>query len=250
MRIAVLVNTFPAVSETFILRQITGLMDLGHEVEIYAEWPPEGGCAHPEVEVYEIMARTTYVDLPQDSGYYELPVWPITGRTWLPGSEKPVLTVVRVMRAAPAFLRCMTRAPRLTMEVLNRRHYGYQAASLSSLYRLSAFASRSGDYDVIHAHFGPVGTTFRFARDLWKAPLVVSFHGYDFSACPDRAGDETYRELFEVVDAVTVPSAYAARRLEALGVMEAGSTASPTAWTSGASPFASAASSRVNPCGS
>jgi colanic acid/amylovoran biosynthesis glycosyltransferase len=217
VRIAVLVNTFPAVSETFVLRQITGLIDLGHEVDIYAEWPADGGCTHPEVETYEIMARTTYMDLPPDSGYYELPVWPITGRTWLPGAEKPVLNVVRVMRAAPTFLRCLARAPRLTMQVLDARRYDHQAASLSSLYRLREFASRAGDYDVIHAHFGPVGRTFRFARTLWNAPLLVSFHGYDFSAWPCREGETAYRDLFDVVDAVTVPSAYARRRLEALG---------------------------------
>ena len=32
MRIAFIVGGFPLISETFILNQITGLMDLGHEV--------------------------------------------------------------------------------------------------------------------------------------------------------------------------------------------------------------------------
>ena len=34
MRIAFVVNSFPALSETFILDQIAGLIDLGHDVHI------------------------------------------------------------------------------------------------------------------------------------------------------------------------------------------------------------------------
>ncbi len=35
MRIAIFVGSFPLISETFILRQITGLIDLGHDVDIF-----------------------------------------------------------------------------------------------------------------------------------------------------------------------------------------------------------------------
>ncbi len=37
MKIAFFVDQFPSVSETFILNQITGLIDRGHEVDIYAD---------------------------------------------------------------------------------------------------------------------------------------------------------------------------------------------------------------------
>ena len=37
MRIAFLVNNFPMLSETFVLNQITGLLDRGHEVDIYTQ---------------------------------------------------------------------------------------------------------------------------------------------------------------------------------------------------------------------
>ena len=36
MRIAFVLGIFPALSETFILNQITGLIDCGDEVDIYA----------------------------------------------------------------------------------------------------------------------------------------------------------------------------------------------------------------------
>ena len=71
MRVAFFVGAFPVVSETFILRQITGLIDRGHEVDIYAEREPDvDSPVHPEVASYGLMSRTTYVNaqMPVASG--------------------------------------------------------------------------------------------------------------------------------------------------------------------------------------
>jgi colanic acid/amylovoran biosynthesis glycosyltransferase len=217
MRIARFLNCFPVISETFILQQITGLIDLGHEVEIYAERSEAARDIHPEVYRYDLLNRTTYLDLPLEVGYYEMPVWPITGRTWFPNSEQSIPNIARILKASPKLVRGMLTNPRLTMEVLNPHEYGYRASSLSALYRLSSLSSCSNRYDVLHANFGPVGENFRFARKLWKAPLVVSFHGYDFSMWPHREGNAAYRKLFDEVDLITVNCEYASRKLEALG---------------------------------
>ena len=217
MRIAFFVGCFPYLSETFILRQITGLLDLGHEVDIYSEERPEEDAVHPEVAQYGLLERTTYMDLPAEAGYWELPVWPITQRSWPPGSEKGISNFGRVVRALPKLTQCLTMSPRLTCEVLNRTRYGYQAESLSSLYRLARLCERGKSYDVLHAHFGPVGNSFRFARSLFGAPMVVTFHGYDFSRWPQEKGGEVYDELFQTADVVISHSQYALRKLEELG---------------------------------
>jgi colanic acid/amylovoran biosynthesis glycosyltransferase len=114
-------------------------------------------------------------------------------------------------------MRACRAAPKLAFEVVDPRQYGHEAASLSALYRLSILGTRPRRYDVVHAHFGPIGNSFRFARSLWEAPLVVSFHGYDFSTWPRRKGAGVYRRLFDCTDIVTVNSDYARGRLEALG---------------------------------
>jgi colanic acid/amylovoran biosynthesis glycosyltransferase len=101
--------------------------------------------------------------------------------------------------------------------VLSRAEYGYQAESLSALYRLAKLASSPHGYDVLHAHYGPVGKSFRFARALLKTPLMVTFHGHDFCTVPRREGQNVYEQLFRTVDAVTAHSDYASRRLEGLG---------------------------------
>jgi colanic acid/amylovoran biosynthesis glycosyltransferase len=218
MRIAMLVGSFPVVSETFILRQITGLLDLGHGVDIYAEAKPEEAePEHAEVRRYKLLGRTTYMNVPPDAGYWEMPVWPLTGQTWLPGASKPIPNVARALRAAPAFARCLRCSPRLSLEVLRPSQYGYQARSLSNLYRLDTLCSRRRRYTVAHAHFGPVANRLRFAGELWGAPLVASFHGYDFSRVPRQQGPDVYRRLFARADMVTVNSGHTERRLRELG---------------------------------
>ena len=218
MRIAIFVPIFPLISETFILRQITGLLDMGHEVDIYSgNRPRRGSLLQPEVSRYDLLARTTYVDVPSASGYWEMPVLPFWGRTWLPGSTRAIPNALRLAQALPAFARSIRRSPRLVVKVLKLSEYGLQARSLSSLYRLAALCKVRKHYDLLHAHFGPAGNAFRFARELWNAPLVVSFHGYDFSALPKKEGPGLYARLFDTADVVTVNSGYAHDRMVALG---------------------------------
>jgi colanic acid/amylovoran biosynthesis glycosyltransferase len=218
LRIAFFVGSFPVVSETFILRQITGLLDLGHEVDIYADTRAEPGAAvQPEVERYQLMKRTTFMDMPPEVAPWEMPVWPLTGRTWPPGAATPIHNSVRFARALPKLFRCLTFAPRLASRTLRASEYRYQAASLSALHRLARCVAQRKRYDVLHAHFGPVGNSFRFARQLWHAPMVVSFHGYDFSSVPRKEGCGMYAKLFKTADQFTVNSDYTGGCVERLG---------------------------------
>src|SRR5258706_8637651 len=115
LRIGMFVGSFPVISETFILRQITGLLDLGHSVQIFSDTKPESTePVHPQVAKYNLLAHTTYTDMPLESAPWEMPVWPITGRTWLPGSEKPVSNLRRVCAALPIFSEALSAAPGLT----------------------------------------------------------------------------------------------------------------------------------------
>lgn len=218
LRIAMFVGSFPVVSETFIVRQISGLLDLGHDVDIYADTRDETGSPiQSEVTKYRLLERTTFLKMPRETAPWEMPVWPVTGRTWPPGAADSIPNSIRVLRALSRLFQCLTTAPRLTFQVLNPGEYRYQAASLSALYRLAALSGIRKRYDVLHAHFGPVGNSFRFARDLWHAPLVVSFHGYDFCTAPRLEGADMYRRLFATAAAITVNSEYTRKRVAQLG---------------------------------
>jgi len=120
LRIAMFLGSFPVVSETFILRQITGLLDLGHSVHIFANSKPDtSNPVHAEVANYRLLERTTYIDGPPEAIEWEMPVFPLTGRTWPPGSNTSIHNSLRAARALAKILRCLSKAPRLTFQALS-----------------------------------------------------------------------------------------------------------------------------------
>ena len=62
MKIGFIVDGFPKLSDTFILNQITGLLDFGFEVTIFAHYNPEEPKTHPDVDKYRLMERVRYVN--------------------------------------------------------------------------------------------------------------------------------------------------------------------------------------------
>ena len=61
MKVAFFVGEFPSLSTTFILNQVTGLLDRGHEVVIFADRPSGEGGVHPDVAKYDMAERIRYV---------------------------------------------------------------------------------------------------------------------------------------------------------------------------------------------
>ena len=60
LRIAFLVSQFPELSETFILNQVTGLLDAGHEVEMVSCRPERPEVTHGVVGAYRLLERTYF----------------------------------------------------------------------------------------------------------------------------------------------------------------------------------------------
>jgi colanic acid/amylovoran biosynthesis glycosyltransferase len=217
LRIAFFVGVFPVPSETFILRQITGLLDLGHEVHIFANARGEERVVHEAVRRYDLIKRTTFVEGPAESVVWEMPVRPLRGETWLPGAEKPMANLARLVDALPVLQESAVSSPALTRHVLSRAEYGYRSQSLSGAYRLATLLRSGQKFDLLHMHFGPIANAFRFARELFQVPLVVSFHGYDFCTVPRKEGNNVYEHLWPVADVVLANSNYTHQQLRALG---------------------------------
>jgi glycosyltransferase involved in cell wall biosynthesis/GT2 family glycosyltransferase len=57
-------TAFPALSATFILDQLTGLLDRGFDLEIWATRDPGDPCLHPEMARYRLRDRTRYLAVP------------------------------------------------------------------------------------------------------------------------------------------------------------------------------------------
>jgi len=100
--------------------------------------------------------------------------------------------------------------------LLDRTHYVEAALAADSLDAVPSVPLAPGRHDVLHAHFGPNARRFAFAGAQAEAPLVVTFHGYDFSAQPRAHGTTMYARLFEQADVVTFNCEHARRALETL----------------------------------
>ncbi len=192
MKIAFIVRVFPKLSETFILNQITGLIDLGHEVDIFARSNPREEKVHRVVEEYQLMARTRYFLDPR--------------RRWacLPGAA---LLLVRNFHKDPGkIIRSFLVARRFKFHPLGAWQY------------VLPFLGKS--YDIIHCHFGPMGFVGTFLKELGvKGKVAVAFYGYDLS--PFILGNKsTYDDLFRRGDLMMPLSNLFREKLIALGCRE------------------------------
>jgi len=192
LRVAMFVHEFPALSETFVLNQITGLIDLGHDVTIFATGARGDPMMHPDVHAYGLLNRLHYRGMPESR-------------------------VARVLGAPVAAVRCAFRRPAALVKSLNLARYAGDARSLSLLYWSSCLRAQE-KFDIVHCHFGTVGREVAFLREIGAigGKLVVSFHGVDMSACLED-GDKLYRHLFEKGDLFLPISDHWRQRLIGMG---------------------------------
>lgn len=194
MRIAFIVNQFPILSETFILNQITGLIDRGHEVDIYAKQPSDTSEMHHDVINYSLLNHTYY---------------------W---SEVETSQPLRALKGIGLLVRNFHKAPLALLRSLNVFAYGKQAASLRTMYKVLPLLGKP-PYDIIHCQFGTLGRTWTLLRQIVtpRAKLITSFRGYDISKYVQQKGGKVYTQLFDSGDLFLSNCKYFKRRLVQLG---------------------------------
>ncbi len=176
LKIAFFVTHFPAPSTNFILDQITGLIDRGHEVDIIANLPGDPTVVHPDVKRYHLLDRVCY--------------WQV--------SRNPVRHVLNGLRL---LLINFWKNPAPMAQSLNVFRFGRQAASLTILHAAVPLLPKRR-YDIIHCHFGPNGLLAVALRDigLLEGKVITSFYGYDLTRYIRRFGRRSYYRLFEQGD--------------------------------------------------
>lgn len=187
LRIAVFAHEFPALSETFVLSHVTGMLDLGHDVTVFATGKRPGDpSVHADFQRYRLDQILRYRAMP---------------------ANRPR----RVLSAAHAVLR-RRLAPTL-LRALDSRRYRRDATSLSLLHWADGLIDLP-PFDIIHCHFGQVGRNVAFLREIGaiRGRLVVNFHGVDVTAFLDHDPD-LYRHLFATGDLFLPVSAHFQRRL-------------------------------------
>lgn len=192
LRIAYLLGGFPRASETFIARQIGGIVARGHHVDILATGDGVAAGATDEVERLRLLVRR--IDPPRDR-------------------------LLRFLRVALLTLRYGWRIPGVVLRSLNVARYGKSAASLELLHAalvLTKLGTRR--YDIIHAQFGTFGPlAVRLVETgALRGNVVASFRGYDASLHL-RAHPRAYNELFAGGRLFLPVSAALANRIIAAG---------------------------------
>ena len=72
LKILLMLHSFPTLSATFVMGQITGLIDRGHDVYIFARYKSSYKKIHPDIERYKLLDRTYYRYLPADILTYDI----------------------------------------------------------------------------------------------------------------------------------------------------------------------------------
>jgi colanic acid/amylovoran biosynthesis glycosyltransferase len=194
VRVAWLTALFPVLSEIPFLNQIVGLIERGHEVDIYADGPQAGATFHPDVERLGLVARTRY------------PVrWP-SGR------------LERWRAAARLLAAHRGRERRILLRTLDPSRLWHRAWTLDQLRRTSRFLPVR-HYDVCYCAFGmdaPHALRLRGVGAL-EGAMVVAFRGADTTKYVARRGPRVYARTFREARLLLPVCDFLARRLVALG---------------------------------
>lgn len=172
MKVAFIVQDFPSVSQTFVLNDIVGLIDLGHDVQIFPDQPGSEGKTHGNYKKYDLSNRTHYYRLPKNK------------------LIRIFQAILLVFKHAPSHFDVVVRS-------LNVFRYGKRAWSLKLLFRSSPLLER-GPFDVVHCQFGTLGL-----RALEAYPtrpkncrIVTSIRGADITRILKKHPG-IYDELFK-----------------------------------------------------
>jgi colanic acid/amylovoran biosynthesis glycosyltransferase len=175
MKIAFLVSQFPSVSETFILNQIVGLIDQGHDVHIFADKAVRNVRLHDNYEKYDLLRKTHYYRIPQN-------------------------TIFRIFKALLFIIKYGPRHYNVICRSLNVLKYGKPALSLTLLFMSIALLER-GPFEIIHSQFGTLGMFGVALKQILSSNcrVVTSIRGSDVTV-HIKKDPRLYHVLFEEGD--------------------------------------------------
>jgi colanic acid/amylovoran biosynthesis glycosyltransferase len=201
MKVAFIVEQFPSLSETFILNQITGLLDRGHDVDIYAQYPNRTSQVHPDVGKYNLLDRT----------YYAL------------YTSIPTNRLFRILKTLRLLFTNFHKSPVFLLRAMNVHSYRKETGSaLNLLCLLIPLLPKRPSYDIIHCHFGMNGRKGAVLRESGaiEGKLITSYYGMDISYYIQAFGDDIYKPLFDKGDLFFPISEVMKRQLIKLGCDE------------------------------
>jgi colanic acid/amylovoran biosynthesis glycosyltransferase len=160
LKIAFIVYAFPVITETFILNQITGLIDRGHQITIFCQRPYPDPIYHTDIDKYDLLKQTIYYG---------------TSTEILPKNR-----FFRIIKALGIFIFHLNKRPLPLLRSLNIFKFGRHASSLGIFYLTVPFLENNlHEYDIAHCHFGPNGDMVTILKYLgaFSGKIVTTLHG-------------------------------------------------------------------------
>ncbi|MFH1062932.1 MAG: glycosyltransferase [Candidatus Omnitrophota bacterium] len=186
MKIAFIVTEFPALSETFILGQIVGIIRAGHSVEIFAKTGKTRQKEHSDIEKHDLKKYAHYF------------------------SKMPANKTIRILKALWLGIINFYKSPAMIIRAFNLNRF----KTVRQVYTLIPFLGKN--FDVIHCHFGPngiIGTDLKLLG--MKGKIITSFYGYDVSSYVQKKNP--YQMLFASGDTFIAISEQMRHTLQNLG---------------------------------
>lgn len=188
-KILFIVDSFPILSETFIVNQMVGLINLGYDIRIFSNRNDRVEKLHSVIKEYDLLNKTYYNNI-----------------------EKPSNKYKRIFLALKLIFINFDRVQwSILLKSLNVIKYKKKAINLDIFYKSIYFILNKMP-SVIHAHFGHNGVSFVELKELKiipsKVKIVVTFHGYDLMPYKEKYYNNRYKLLFKKVDVFTVNSLY------------------------------------------
>ncbi|MHA1681232.1 MAG: glycosyltransferase [Promethearchaeota archaeon] len=205
MRIAFILSKFPSISESFVLNQITGIIDRGHEVWIYAEFDPQDKIIHPDIKKYDLLHKTIYYKPP----------------TNLKKGKNLLYNVTQALSTHPAILLKSLFNSVFHKSLLKNRGIKGKINQVWHFLKWVLILDKTfleKNFDLIYCHFGTNGVIGAFLKNFTKkAKLVTTFHAYELSKMLNIFPSDIYRIVFRNSEVILPISHYWKKKLIKLG---------------------------------
>lgn len=182
MKILFFVSTFPCTSETFVLNQVTSMIEKGHDVRIYSWGMPDSNCTHKDIEKYDLLAKTIYRDM-----------------------DVPQSHFTRLLKIVPHIIKLISKFGFKVLR-LSLAKYGHPLHSkdLLQYYIAQRFLTFDWQPDAIVSHFGDNGIITTALRNAGIIPnetkCFTYFHAHEICRMNIEQVAKFYGPMFNESD--------------------------------------------------
>ncbi|TBW25568.1 glycosyltransferase [Gramella sp. KN1008] len=192
LKIAFIVPQFPVTSQTFIVNQITDLINRGHEVEIFSLSKGNNAIIHQKILNNNLFEKVVY--------RFEKKI-----------TSSPRVFIIKNLLQNFGYINWKRFCKKF-------KFFNYQTKTFDIKYYFQHWwILKKQNFDVVHAHFGHAGIFFAQLRKLGffhQSKFIVTFHGYDLNPSILVQLKKDYKRLFLEVDLMSVNTPYAKSLLQ------------------------------------